>query len=84
MVLPNKSYTLSNSLIGIGAIILEHINNETDIDKLYETLHKKYSIDFKYFTFSCTFLYSIGLIELDSNNIRKISNDTEKINSISK
>lgn len=72
MVLPNKSFTLSKSLIGTGALILEHLRKgeENNVDKMYKKILDTHSIDFKYFTLTCTFLYTMGIIEIDNDNIR--------------
>ena len=76
MVIPNKSFILSKSLIGIGAIILEHLTNNDhnkNIDMLYEEILNTNQIDFKEFSMSCAFLYAVGIVETNNDIIRIIT-----------
>ena len=63
MILPTKSYKLSKSLIGIGSVILNHINDYNSIDELYAYIHEEYEYSYKEFTLAIVMLYFLSIIQ---------------------
>lgn len=75
MILPSKHLTLSESLLGLGGIILLILKEPKSIDdiwKKYIDISQKNSIGSAYHNFddlilATNYLYLIGAISLDNN-----------------
>lgn len=71
MILPSKYVTLSESYIGISALILDTLSNKKmTIDKLWDSFEKKYIISkkinnpptYQKFIYVIEFMYLCGMI----------------------
>ena len=72
MILPDKHIKLSNSLLNIGAMLLNQIDDAQTITMLWNDSKIKSSItSFEKFTFGLDFLFMIGLVDYDKGIIRK-------------
>lgn len=73
MILPDKSITLSNSLIGIGSLVLIELTVPHTVSSLWEKVRKKYLEvkTFERFVLTLDLLYSLGLIELEDGIIKR-------------
>lgn len=77
MILPDKSITLSYSLVGIGSHILNELTISQTISSLWERVKNHEEINtFEKFVLSLDFLYTIGLIELKDGIVRRIKYDS--------
>ena len=73
MILPNKHVKLSNSMLTVGAIILEQMDNMQTITMLWNNSKIKSKIkSFEKFTLGLDFLFMLGLIDYEQGIIRKI------------
>jgi hypothetical protein len=72
MILPTKHISTRNSLLGIGAIILERLNYPRTVTSLWGDVSKLPEIaTFERFVLVLDFLYMVGAIELQEGLIRK-------------
>ncbi|MGL5943403.1 MAG: ABC-three component system middle component 6 [Waterburya sp.] len=72
MILPNKYISTRNSLLGVGGIILEHLNYPKTITSLWNEVSDISEIaNFKRFTLTLDFLYIIGAIEMEEGLLRR-------------
>ncbi len=76
MLLPAKHIKLSESIIGLSGFVLEKLNKPKTVDMLWSELRvaverKEYPAyhPFENLLLSLDFLYSIGVIQLDDNNM---------------
>jgi hypothetical protein len=73
MILPDKSVTLSNSLIGLGSHIIIELSSPQTVSSLWEKARKKYSEirTFEIFVLTLDLLYAMGLIGLENGIIKR-------------
>ena len=72
MILPNKHIKLSNSMLNIGAIILDQINESQTITMLWTNPKIDSTINsFEKFILGLDFLFMLGLIDYKKGIIRK-------------
>jgi hypothetical protein len=73
MILPDKSVTLSNSLIGLGSQIIIELSSPQTVSSLWEKARKKYLEirTFERFVLTLDLLYAMGLIDLEKGIIRR-------------
>ena len=77
MILPDKSITLSYSLVGIGSHILNELAISQTISSLWERVKNHEEINtFEKFVLSLDFLYAIGLIDLKDGIVRRNKYDS--------
>lgn len=73
MILPNKHLSGSESLIGLGALLLLQMNRPTTISSLWSKVRERAEIgSFERFTVTLDFLFSIGAIDFEGDFIRKL------------
>lgn len=70
MILPKKQLSISESIFGFGAFLLQYLGKPISIDELWEQYkesyaNKKYSVKFSFDQFIMTldYLYMIGAIK---------------------
>ena len=70
MILPKKQLSLSESLFGFGAFLLQQLDTPTTVDDLWE-YYKKYLIKFTFdqFIMALDYLYIIGAIKQDERGM---------------
>lgn len=73
MLLPDKHITLSESILGLGCIILELLSSNKDIDELYidlGSLYRKGVVEayhsYENTVLAVSFLYAVGAIDKDN------------------
>ncbi|MCM1234633.1 MAG: hypothetical protein NC124_21300 [Clostridium sp.] len=76
MILPKKQLSLSESLFGFGAFLLQQLDTPTTVDNLWEYYkdsyaNKKYLIKFTFdqFIMALDYLYIIGAIKQDERGM---------------
>jgi hypothetical protein len=78
MILPDKSITLSYSLVGIGSYILNELATSQTISSLWERVKNHEEITtFEKFVLSLDFLYAIGLIDFKDGIVRRNKYDSD-------
>lgn len=75
MILPNKIISVDNSLLGIGAKLLNILSSPLTVSQLWEISKKTLSLNsFQYFILTLDFLYAIRAIRFEDNRIYKEDN----------
>ncbi len=73
MILPTKHIKLSNSLLGVGAILLKNIESERTVSSLWLRTRQLPEITtFERFTLGVDFLFMIGAVEFQDGLLRRI------------
>ncbi len=72
MLLPDKHITLAESLFGLGAFILQHLDRPKTMDQLYQKMQGARDDgsfpafhDFDSLVLAISFLYAVGAVEAD-------------------
>ena len=72
MILPTKHISTNKSLLGVGGIILEHMNYPKTVTSLWNEVSGISEIaNFKKFILTLDFLYIIGAIEMKEGLLRR-------------
>jgi hypothetical protein len=72
MILPTKTCSLSNSLLGFGTVVLESLNSPTTVTSLWEKIHSDdQQITFEKFILTLDLLYLLSVIEFDQGLLRR-------------
>lgn len=72
MILPNKHVSTKNSLLGVGATVIEHLNYPCTVTALWDKVSKAPDMEtFERFVLVLDLLYTIGAIDLDKGLIYK-------------
>lgn len=71
MILPNKNIILSNSLLGLGVIVLNCLKNKESISSLWLKVRGEKINSFEKFILTLDFLYILKLVELNDGLISK-------------
>jgi len=65
MILPSKSCSLSNSLLGYGTVIIESLSSPTTVSSLWEKIHiREPELTFEKFILTLDLLYSLKTIDI--------------------
>ena len=72
MILPTKHISTRNSLLGVGAIILEQMNYPRTVTSLWDTVSTMPEVaTFGRFILALDLLYMIGAIEINEGLLRR-------------
>ena len=72
MILPTKHISVERSLLGLGSIILQHLDRPRTITALWERTHKIPEVaTFERFILTIDFLYMIGVVTVSDGLLRK-------------
>nr|WP_321353132.1 ABC-three component system middle component 6 [uncultured Methanoregula sp.] len=72
MILPDKSITLANSLVGLGYTIINNLQNQETISSLWEKTRKSNpALSYEKFILSLDLLYTLDLIILEKGLLKK-------------
>ena len=72
MILPSKHVTISSSLLGLGALALDLMDQPITVDQLWHRFSTEHrNIPFERFVVTLTFLYAIKLLEMDDGLLRR-------------
>ena len=74
VLLPNKTLRLSNSVIGIGAVIIQHMESQETVSSLWEKVKHEEAINtFEKFVTGLVFLFSLQAVQFQDGILRKSS-----------
>lgn len=72
MILPNKHISTKQSLLGIGAIVIEHLNQPKTITLLWNEVYEIPEIaNFERFVLTLDLLYIIGAVKIEEGLLRR-------------
>jgi hypothetical protein len=72
MILPTKHISTSHSLLGVGAKILEQLNQPRTVSSLWSAVYTMPEIaTFERFVLTLDLLYAIGAIEMETGLLRR-------------
>lgn len=70
MLLPNKHVPASRSIVGLGAMLLEHLQTSSTVSGLWELVKDEQEVgSFSTFVLTLDYLYAIGAIALEEGFI---------------
>ena len=73
MILPNKYIQEKESLIGVGAILLENLSVESSITVLWDNVKNSSFIgNYERFILGLDFLFILGLVDIKEDKIVKV------------
>ena len=65
MILPNKNIYLRNSLLGLGALLLECLHKDDSVSSLWERVRKDTEVNtFEKYVLSLDLLYTLKAIDM--------------------
>jgi hypothetical protein len=71
MILPDKSITLSNSILGVGYTVITNLQNQETVSSLWEKIRKiSPSLSYEKFILSLDLLYMLDLIVLEKGLLK--------------
>ena len=74
MILPTKHISIENSLIGLGALVLSHLDQPTTVSSLWQQVRELPQIaTFERFTLSLDLLYIMNIIDYRDGSIRRVT-----------
>lgn len=74
MIMPTKYLKENETLLGLGAILLEELSSEKSLSDLWENAKKYPDIgNFERFILTLDFLFIIGLVTLKNNNLMRMN-----------
>lgn len=74
MLLPSKHIPISDTYLGIGAVILHVLNEPKTARQLWSRLRDTPSVGtYDRFIYSLTMLYMLGLVDIVDGNLIKVS-----------
>ena len=73
MILPTKHITEENTLLGVGAVILQQLSDTQTVSSLWSKVESNPIVgNYKRFILALDFLFIIGVIHLEDGLIGKI------------
>lgn len=73
MILPTKHIRLENSLLGIGNSILKLLDSPKTVSDLWSRAESQKVVNnFRRFTLTLSFLYTIGAVEYEDGFIKRV------------
>lgn len=76
MILPNKFLEEKDSLLYVGALLLDKLDIPTSVSELWNQVKDNKSVNnYERFIITLDMLYILNLIELKNEKIRRINND---------
>ena len=76
MILPNKFLEEKDSLLYVGALLLDKLDISTSVSELWNQVKDNKSVNnYERFIITLDMLYILNLIELKNEKIRRINND---------
>ncbi len=77
MILPNKFLEEKDSLLYVGALLLNKLDTPTSISELWNQVKENKSVNnYERFIITLDMLYILNLIELKNEKIRRVNNDS--------
>lgn len=73
MILPTKHISVENSLLGVGALLIQNIDRPLTVSALWEKVRSRSEVStYERFTLALNLLYMVGAIELAQDKVRRI------------
>ncbi|MEW6620057.1 MAG: ABC-three component system middle component 6 [bacterium] len=73
MILPNKHIQISNSILNLGAILLDNITTNQTVSLLWDKVRELSEVrNFERFTLGLDLLFILGIVELKDGIIRRV------------
>ena len=73
MILPTKHIRLRNSLLGIGATLIESMQDEMTVTSLWNSVKLQPNIrSFDRFTLGLDLIFLLGLIRFENNLLKRV------------
>ena len=70
ILLPNKHVPTNRSVVGMGALLLEHLETPSTVSGLWELVKNKQEVgSFDNFVLSLDYLYAIGAIVYEDGSL---------------
>lgn len=70
MILPSKHISVGQTLIGVGAVVLRHVEQQQTITSLWDKVRDDPSVGtFERFVLALDLLYIVGVIDLSKGMI---------------
>ena len=77
MILPNKFLEEKDSLLYVGALLLDKLDAPSSVSELWNQVNDNKSVNnYERFIITLDMLYVLNLIELKNDKIRRINNDS--------
>lgn len=77
MILPNKFLEEKDSLLYVGALLLDKLDVPYSVSELWNQVNDNKSVNnYERFIITLDMLYVLNLIELKNDKIRRINNDS--------
>ena len=77
MILPNKFLVEKDSLLYVGALLLDKLDVPSSVSELWNQVNDNKSVNnYERFIITLDMLYVLNLIELKNDKIRRINNDS--------
>lgn len=77
MILPNKFLEEKDSLLYVGALLLNKLDVPTSVSELWNQVNDNKSVNnYERFIIALDMLYILNLIELKNEKIRRVNNDS--------
>ncbi len=77
MILPNKFIEEKDSLLYVGALLLNELDVPTSVSELWNQVNDNKSVNnYERFIIALDMLYILNLIELKNEKIRRFNNDS--------
>lgn len=77
MMLPNKFLEEKDSLLYVGALLLDKLDVPSSVSELWNQVNDNKSVNnYERFIITLDMLYVLNLIELKNDKIRRINNDS--------
>ena len=71
-LLPNKHVPTNRSVVGIGALVLQHLDRPTNVSRLWESVKDEPEIaSFHNFVLSLDYLFAVGAIDHERGLLRR-------------
>ncbi|MEW6608368.1 MAG: ABC-three component system middle component 6 [bacterium] len=73
MILPNKHIQISNSILNLGAILLDNITANQTVSLLWDKVRELSEVrNFERFSLGLDLLFILGIVELKDGIIRRV------------
>lgn len=73
MILPTKHIPPTNTLLGVGALLLQHLEKPRTVTFLWENTRDMPGVGtFERFSLALDFLYAVGSIEFDRGLLKRV------------
>lgn len=71
MILPTKHIPASQSILGVGAVLLRHLSRERTVSELWERVRVVKEVGtFERFVMALDLLYAVGAVRLEGGLLR--------------